>query len=667
MAKKVYSFGVPRNTALCYVRQSITRDENDTDSPERQRSNIEEYCAERGWIAEWYEDAEGHKSGSLENNRPRWLALKKRLADPDVVAVVANDFSRLHRKTYRMGELMDFCREHHIEMVKAVSRESLNIQDSTVSSWVLLESIFNEMYVSDISRRIKDSVRHRRKQGKTSGRPPFGTVRNEEGYLTPSKQGAWYLPDGSHVAGIAGEPPPHEAALWRGYFECTERILTLYATGQYGYPNLAFQLSVEGWAFRTGKKQPRLINSDDVRRVTSNWREYAGLALEGRAKDQNASLLDHPEQVLDTANPARAVFPLDLLRAVAQAQSSRSVTTRPPGIKNVDYYYLMTGILYCAKCESEAERLKDAKYRSRIVGHSANKKKYRYRHADHQCTGHNRSIPVDLVDGDIQKLIQLLTVDPEMLPLMTELALQNKYGVELENESELEKQKQRAIAKCKRRIENNLHLFRDGTISREEYLSAKQKAEEEIQAWEARTTDRQKIAIELQTCIAFLDHAMHLWAEASDQDRQGLVRMLFEYVIYDLDQKQITRFKLKPWADRFLVLRASLYEQENKDDTDNSAIKDRTRFCPYRAIKPLPAPRLPMPFRDFCDFCIRDNRRLINQSPVRHPNRNSGICKFGANIRKVCRIQNSLQSTKLRRSGLPRLFTDDVNSHYRNS
>jgi len=573
---------VPRNVALCYVRQSVTQGEDDTASPERQRANITEYCTERGWIMEWYQDAEGHKSGATEANRPGWLALKKRLNGPDIVAVVANDFSRVHRKMYRMGELMDFCREHDIELCKAVSKESMNIKDSSVSSWVMLESLFNEMYVTDSSRRNKDVARHRRKLGKTSGRPPFGTARNADGYLIPSKRGAWYMPDGSHIPGIAGEPPPDEAAIWRGYYQCAERILTQYATRDYGYPNLAFQLSIEGWAFQTSKKETRLLNGDDIRRVTSNWREYAGLALEGRAKDQNASMMDHPETVLDDVILERAVFPLDLLRAVALAQSARSVTTRPPGIKNTDYHYLMTGILYCTHCEEQAEQRKDAKYRSRIVGHSANKKQYRYRHSDHHCTGTARSVHVELVDGDIRRLLSLLTVNPDLLPVMSEIALQAEHGISNEDGQELDKQKARAIAKCKRRIENNLDLYRDGTISKEEYLSVKQKAEEEIRAWESRTTDLQKIAVELKTCIAFLDHAMQLWDSANAQDRQGLARMLFEYVVYDLDEHRITRFKLKPWADRFLVLRASLYDGGNENGTDESAVKDGTRFCPYR-------------------------------------------------------------------------------------
>ena len=38
---KKKSTAVPRTVALCYIRLSYTRDENDKDSPERQRANIQ--------------------------------------------------------------------------------------------------------------------------------------------------------------------------------------------------------------------------------------------------------------------------------------------------------------------------------------------------------------------------------------------------------------------------------------------------------------------------------------------------------------------------------------------------------------------------------------------------------------------------------------------------
>lgn len=51
------------------------------------------------------------------------------------------------------------------------------------------------------------------------------------------------------------------------------------------------------------------------------------------------------------------------------------------------------------------------------------------------------------------------------------------------------------------------------------------------------------------------------------EDRQGLVRSLFEYVVYDLDSRRIVDFQLKAWADKFVVLRASLYDDEFGDGT----------------------------------------------------------------------------------------------------
>ena len=89
-----------RTIALCYVRLSWTKPSDDpkselnkngekdmmsdADSPKRQRANIQLICDQNGWTPEWYEDADGHKSGTKEKNRPGWLALKARLNDPDI-------------------------------------------------------------------------------------------------------------------------------------------------------------------------------------------------------------------------------------------------------------------------------------------------------------------------------------------------------------------------------------------------------------------------------------------------------------------------------------------------------------------------------------------------------------------------------------------------------
>src|SRR5689334_2997382 len=104
MPPKKVSPATKRTVALCYVRKSWTdKDKGDEEnldhiSPRRQRDHIRVVCEANGWTPEWYEDVDGHRSGMHEKNRPGWLALKARLGNPDVVALVANDLARLHRK-----------------------------------------------------------------------------------------------------------------------------------------------------------------------------------------------------------------------------------------------------------------------------------------------------------------------------------------------------------------------------------------------------------------------------------------------------------------------------------------------------------------------------------------------------------------------------------------
>src|SRR5579859_4807179 len=163
MSRLVQISSVKRTTALCYIRQSLTRDANDTNSPERQRGNIQVICDQNGWTPEWYQDADGHKSGRFESDRPAWLALKARLTDPDVVALVANDTSRLHRKSWRIGDLLDFLQEHQIRLVLAASKQEVDLTGIGGLVFAQLAAIFDEWYAADISRRAKDSVAHRKR------------------------------------------------------------------------------------------------------------------------------------------------------------------------------------------------------------------------------------------------------------------------------------------------------------------------------------------------------------------------------------------------------------------------------------------------------------------------------------------------------------------------
>lgn len=560
MSPKRSSARVERTVALCYVRQSYTRDDDDKNSPERQRANIQAFVERKGWVPEWYEDVGGHKSARNEQGRPEWLRLKARLGDPDVVAVVANDLSRLHRKGWRVGDLVDYLEKRGLALVLAAPGREVDTSTPMGRLFIQFTAIIDEYYSEDISQRAKDSVRYRKERGISIGRPPFGTVRGKDGFLQPSPEGAWLLSSGRFVAGTADERP-EDGALWRGYYDCAHYILRMYVEDDIGLEKIAYRLNDEGWAFRDRKGKPRPVKQDDVRRVVANWPEYGGLVFDRKAKDRPAY-----EEVDVDAIPfvrERAVFPLDLLRAVARLRNRRSMRPIDHGVVPKSHPYPLAGITCCAYCARLAKEQNDPRLITRLGGTNMNGT-LRYRHAGGvSCGCTNKSVPCEKLDADFGRLIRLLTVSEEAQQLLTQLAIEADIAQkQAAGGVDLETQKQEAIALCKRRIEAAIHLYSDGLIDREEFLRRREANEREIAHWEARTSETEKVALELAMCIEAVDKLAYIWETSDDEDRQGFVRNLFDYVEYDLDARRITDFRLKPWADRFVILRGALYEAE---------------------------------------------------------------------------------------------------------
>lgn len=51
------------------------------------------------------------------------------------------------------------------------------------------------------------------------------------------------------------------------------------------------------------------------------------------------------------------------------------------------------------------------------------------------------------------------------------------------------------------------------------------------------------------------------WKRANGEVRHGFAHSLFSEIVFDLDSQQITGFKLKPWAEPFLQVRAGILER----------------------------------------------------------------------------------------------------------
>jgi hypothetical protein len=70
-----------------------------------------------------------------------------------------------------------------------------------------------------------------------------------------------------------------------------------------------------------------------------------------------------------------------------------------------------------------------------------------------------------------------------------------------------------------------------------------------------------------------------------------LAHSLFDEIVYDLDRQRIVDFKIKAWAEPFLVLRAALYEdemgEEMKHRFNSGASSQGTFVDPYGTRTPL--------------------------------------------------------------------------------
>ena len=571
------------NVALCYVRMSVALNPSEEDSPERQRANIRALCERNGWAMEWYEDVGGHRSGRTEKNRPEWQKLKSRLNDPDVIALATNDLSRLHRKGWRLSQLMDDLDTKGIRLVVCAPGREIDFSTPQGRMFAQFSAIIDEYYATDVSIRAKDSIRYRKTLGKTIGMPPFGTLRDDKGYLIPSNEGAWLLPNGRFLAGVAGEEIPVSGAVWRSYYEAAHEILSLYANGDIGLDKIAYKMNDDGWAFRNRKGVPRPITGDDIRRVVANWSEYGGVVSDNKATSRKAYVSDEADFHLE-AN--RAVFDIELLLKVATVRKERSLQPKNRGVNRDVRHFALSGISYCAHCENLAKTHNDLSLRSTLSG--ASNKIIIYRHKPGvRCGCVNRSVPLVEYEADFRRLLTLLTVDENAIELMTQLAIQFNSGIASEdNKENLEAQKNEVIARCNRRIEAAKHLYMDGDISRDEYLSIKDKNEREVLRWGAITTETEKLSMELAMCMSAIERVVDLWDSSNAEDRRGLAQNLFEYIVYDLDSRRIVDFRLKAWADRYITLRATLYAQNKSTQATQDLCTDMLHtgfepvFCP---------------------------------------------------------------------------------------
>ena len=110
--------------------------------------------------------------------------------------------------------------------------------------------------------------------------------------------------------------------------------------------------------------------------------------------------------------------------------------------------------------------------------------------------------------------------------------------------------------------------------------------ERELAQWETYTTQHEQAMLELTKCLEAIDRVAKLWDRAEAEERRTMAQKLFDYIVYDMDRQRIVDFRLKPWANRFLVLRAALVVEE-ASGKKNAPASGR-RNMPHTGSVPYP-------------------------------------------------------------------------------
>ncbi|MFJ9842045.1 recombinase family protein [Kitasatospora sp. NPDC101155] len=165
--------GVPASApgmrAAIYVR--LSRETEETTSPERQRAACEQLCAARGWTVVAVEEDIDVSGFSRGLERPGLQKILERLDEFDVIVFFKID--RLARSTVDFAEIMKITEAQSVALASAT--EPLDLTSSMGRAMAKVIAVFAELESDTIGMRVAGAHEHLRREGRyTGGRVPYG-------------------------------------------------------------------------------------------------------------------------------------------------------------------------------------------------------------------------------------------------------------------------------------------------------------------------------------------------------------------------------------------------------------------------------------------------------------------------------------------------------------
>ena len=387
-------------------------------------------------------------------NRPSFKEMIRDIEKGIIDTVITKDLSRLGRDYIDTGYyLQRYFPEHQVRYIALLDNID-TMEDAGMSDIAPFKSIINDMYVKDISKKIRSSLTERRKAGNFLGvTAPYGYDKDSENKY--------------HLV-----VNPKEA-------EIVKRVFNLYLQGN-GLTKIAQILTKEsvpvpGESRNIGKTRQTVLYSSwkqtTIRRILEN-RVYLGDLVQFKRKNVNYKSkirINVPEEdrliCKGTHEPIIEQEDFDKVQEILKGNKS---------FKGTKHDYLFKGLLYCAECGarlnvtySNYALKKYGEYRYTTICYS-----YSRLYSD-ICTRHSNSIPV------LEKL--LIKHIKEVCQKYISNDLQDELVKLAEQEKRKERQKfdyEQRIKELEQKIEDNSlymkNLYKDkvkGIVSEEDYIN----------------------------------------------------------------------------------------------------------------------------------------------------------------------------------------------------
>lgn len=390
-------------------------------------------------------------------NRPSFKEMIKDIEKGIIDTVITKDLSRLGRDYIDTGYyLQRYFPEHSVRYI-AILDNIDTIEDAGMSDIAPFKSIINDMYVKDISKKIRSSLTERRKAGNFLGvTAPYG-----------------YQKDPNNKYHLIIEPKEAEVV---------RKVFALYLQGN-GLTRIAQILTkdgvpVPGEARDIGKTKKTVLYSSwkqtTIRRILEN-RVYLGDLVQFKRKNVNYKSkirvkVPEEERVI-CKGTHEAIITEEEFNKVQQ------ILNKNTSFKGTKHDYLFKGLLFCAECGarlnvtySNYALKKYGEYRYTTICYS-----YSRLYSD-ICTRHSNSIPVleELLISHIKEVCQRY-ISEDLQNELVKIAQQEKRKQQEQFDA------RKAIEELEQRIEDSSlyikNLYKDkvkGIVSETDYIQLTQ-------------------------------------------------------------------------------------------------------------------------------------------------------------------------------------------------